>query len=258
MLKATRDLILLGSLAVWACSEWRKVLAQDQFEAPPTVEEPMFNETFVDDTHQFDMPQKEEDASLVELWDQHMQHFLPDLLVTFSLAARTDEYFYEEVETDEPLLVRGGYFVSGDDDSADVDFQVLSPTGVSVWKQSKSEGIFYFHTTMKGSYSFVVSNHRWLTPKTVTFAVGIGNDTTLHGSHLVTVDDGVHLLERQLKDIQSESGYLWIRQKSHMKKVASTKTRLLWFSILQFVVLIGVSFSQIYYIKALLSARRII
>eukprot|EP00439_Symbiodinium_sp_Y106_P050441 s1326_g6.t1 len=104
----------------------------------------------------------------------------------------------------------------------------------------------------------------------VTFAVGKGNETHLQPQHLTTMEelegrgmpalcqDHVKSIEKTLVDIQTESTYLWIRQKSHMKAVENIHTRVLSFCVVEFLILIGVSGFQVYYIKGLLSDRRVL
>lgn len=197
------------------------------------------------------------DASLVEEWDTHMEGFVPELLLTFPLPSRTDEFFYEDVES--PVLLRGGFFASAQDETSDVDFQITDPKGTVVYERSASaEGLFHFIAKKKGTYTFIISNHQWMHQKMVTFAVGKGNDTTLQTEHLDTMEAHVKSIERTLKDIQTESTYLWIRQKSHMKTVESIHQRVFWFCLVEFVILVGVSGFQVYYIKGLLSDRRMI
>lgn len=197
-------------------------------------------------------------SSLVDEWDTHMEGFLPDLLLTFPLPSRTDEYFYEDVTT-EPVLLRGGFFASAEEETSSVDFQITDPTGDIIFsKNDQSEGLFHFIARKRGTYTFIVSNHKWMQSKMVTFAVGMGNDTTLQTEHLNTMDQHVKGIERTLKDIQTESTYLWIRQKSHMKAVESIHQRVFWFCFVEFLILIGVSGFQVYYIKGLLSDRRIL
>jgi len=197
------------------------------------------------------------DKSIVDEWEKHMQNFVPEMLVTFPLAARSDEYFYEDVSA-EPQVIRGGYFVSADEDQSDVDFQITDPSGDIIMKKTQSEGLFHFTTKMAGSYSFIISNHRWLQTKIITFAVGKGNATTLHPEHLTTLEQHLQSIDRSLRDIQSESTYLWIRQRSHMKAVQATNQKVFWLSLVEFVVLIVSSAFQVYYIKSLLSDRRIL
>mmetsp|Transcript_30356 Transcript_30356/g.72399 ORF Transcript_30356/g.72399 Transcript_30356/m.72399 type:complete len:98 (+) Transcript_30356:2-295(+) len=94
--------------------------------------------------------------------------------------------------------------------------------------------------------------------KMVTFAVGKGNETHLQPQHLTTMEDHIKSIEKTLVDIQTESTYLWIRQKSHMKAVENIHTRVLSFCVVEFLILIGVSGFQVYYIKGLLSDRRLL
>merc|ERR1712190_160017 len=112
--------------------------------------------------------------------------------------------------------------------------------------------------SMEGTYTFTVSNHKWMQEKMVTFAVGKGNQSHLQAEHLETVEDHVKSIDKTLVDIQTESTYLWIRQKSHMKAVESIHTRVLAFCAVEFLVLIGISGFQVYYIKGLLSDRRLL
>eukprot|EP00386_Alphamonas_edax_P001499 GDKI01004498.1.p1 GENE.GDKI01004498.1~~GDKI01004498.1.p1 ORF type:complete len:277 (-),score=85.96 GDKI01004498.1:83-913(-) len=197
------------------------------------------------------------EKGLIEEWEKHMQHFVPEMLVTFPLASRSDEYFYKDV-TVVPTLIRGGYFVSADEDQSDVDFQITDPSGEVIFKRSQSEGLFYFQANMTGSYSFIVSNHRWMQTKIVTFAVGQGNDTALQPAHLQSLDENIQKVDKQLKDIQSDSTYLWIRQRSHMRAVQSTNSKTFWFALVEFLCLLAVSAFQVYYIKGLLSDRRLL
>lgn len=50
--------------------------------------------------------------------------------VTFSLGARSDEYFYEAIESDNVFL-RGGFFVGGEEGDGAVDFSITDPDGTS-------------------------------------------------------------------------------------------------------------------------------
>merc|ERR1712196_532552 len=57
---------------------------------------------------------------------------------------------------------------------------------------------------------------------------GKGNETTMQGGHVDAVDSQIQGLSKTLRDIQTESTYLWIRQKSHMKAVESIHYRVFW------------------------------
>merc|ERR1711924_391061 len=89
---------------------------------PEAVEEPTMSSQ-----------QKMERGGLVEEWDKHMEGFTPELLLSFPLAPRTDEYFYEDVTP--PVLIRGGFFASSKEETSSVDFQVTDPAGDSIFEK---------------------------------------------------------------------------------------------------------------------------
>ncbi|KAL8436687.1 hypothetical protein ACSSS7_001512 [Eimeria intestinalis] len=192
-----------------------------------------------------------------------------DPQVTFSLGARSDEYFYEAVESDNVFL-RGGFFVGGEEGDSAVDFSITDPDGDVIYKKSRSEGLFYFTAKKKGTYSFILSNHRfslsllccvgnrWMASKTVTFAIGRGAETALLPKHLNNAQEMAEQLERQLKDIQAESSYLWIRQRSLNDAAQGFLQRLSWLSGIEFLMLIGTAAFHARYIVGLVSDKRIL
>mmetsp|Transcript_90165 Transcript_90165/g.254299 ORF Transcript_90165/g.254299 Transcript_90165/m.254299 type:complete len:281 (+) Transcript_90165:97-939(+) len=199
------------------------------------------------------------DPGLIEEWGKHMEGFVPELLLTFPLPARSDEFFYEDVPEGPPVLIRGGFFASASEETSTVECSITDPKGNVIFeKKDAAEGLFHFLTTSPGTYTFIISNHMWMQEKSVTFALGQGNETHLQPEHLVTMEDHVKAIDRTLVDIQTESTYLWIRQKSHMKTVESIHTRVLAFCVVEFLILVGISGFQVYYIKGLLSDRRIL
>jgi len=202
----------------------------------------------------------EERSDLVDEWDKHMEGYVPELLLTFPLPARTDEFFYEDLPQDSPpVLIRGGFFASASDETSEVAFSITDPKGNTIFdKASEAEGLFHFVAKTPGTYTFIVSNHKWMQEKMVTFTVGKGNQTHLQAGHLATVEDTVKAIDKTLVDIQTESTYLWIRQNAHMKAVESIHTRVLAFTVVEFLILVGISGFQVYYIKNLLSDRRIL
>jgi hypothetical protein len=229
--------------------------AEQDFELPDAGQEvPVAN---AGEAEVMSSQQKLEKGGLVEEWDKHMESFVPELLLTFPLNPRTDEYFYEDVTP--PVLIRGGFFASSKEETSSVDFQVTDPAGDVIFeKTDEAEGLFHFLARKKGTYTFIVSNHKWMQQKMVTFAIGKGNETTLQTEHLDTIDAHMQVIDRTLKDIQTESTYLWIRQKSHMKTVESIHRRVFWFCVVEFLILVGISGFQVYYIKGLLSDRRVL
>lgn len=198
-------------------------------------------------------------TGLIGEWEQFMEGFQPELLLTFPLAPRSDEFFYEDVPEGPPVMIRGGFFASAAEETSSVEFSITDPKGNVVYKkEDEAEGLFHFVASKAGTYTFILSNHKWMQEKMVTFAVGKGNETHLQAEHLETLEDHIKVIDKTLVDVQTESTYLWIRQKSHMKAVESIHTRVLAFCVVEFLILIGISGFQVYYIKGLLSDRRVL
>lgn len=189
-----------------------------------------------------------------------MKNFNPDLLVTVPVAARSDEFFYEDVQTPGTLL-RGAYFVIGSEDEGThtgVDFVVTDPDGAIVYeKRGQVEGVFSHPTKKKGTYTMMIGNHKWMSTKQVTLLVGVGEHHALKSEDLDNVTSGIARVESTLKEIQSEASYMWIKQKSHMKAVAGINSRIYWYYLIEFLILLLVSSVQIYYIRGLVSNRRL-
>mmetsp|Transcript_60262 Transcript_60262/g.111757 ORF Transcript_60262/g.111757 Transcript_60262/m.111757 type:complete len:279 (-) Transcript_60262:125-961(-) len=196
---------------------------------------------------------------LLQDWAEHMKGFDPELLLTFPLAARSTEFFYETVEKASEELIRGGFFSTAEGEDSAVDFVAEDPDGNVIYERSgEAEGIFHFVAEKAGDYTFHVSNNRWLESKSVTFILGKGNSTTLSEEHIQSLDTKIKVVSRALKDIQTESTYLWIREKAHMKTIESIHRRVLGFCVVEFMIIVGVSFLQAMYIKGLLSDRRVL
>lgn len=205
-------------------------------------------------------PEASDDGGgMVDEWEKTMEGFTPELLLTFPLPARYDEFFYEELAKDsEPVLIRGGFFATAGDEESSVDVSVLDPKGKKIYEASQAEGIFHFVASVPGIYVFNIGNRQQLTSQTVTFTVGKGNSTHLQKHHINTVEERVKAIDKRLLDIQTEATYLWIRQKSHMKAIENIHNRVFAFCVLEFLILTGVASFQVYYIKGLLSDKRVL
>merc|ERR1711920_296924 len=167
--------------------------------------------------------------------------------------------FYEDVAEGPPILIRGGFFAAASEETSSVEFSITDPKGNVIFeKEDDAEGLFHFVAKKTGTYTFIVSNHKWMQEKTVTFAIGKGNETHLQTDHIDSMEEQVKAIDKSLVDIQTESTYLWIRQKSHMKTIESIHSRVVSFCGLELVIICAVSAFQVYYIKGLLSNRRIL
>ena len=200
------------------------------------------------------------DDHFMKEWEALMNNFNPDMLVTVPVASRSDEFFYEDV-TNIGTLIRGAFFVIGSEDAetrSGVDFVITDPDGVKIYdKKDQVEGVFSLNAQKKGTYSIMVGNHKWMSTKQVTVLMGVGESKALKKQDLNGVTDGISKVDGLLKEIQTEASYMWIKQKSHMKAVSSMNSQIYWYYLVEFVILLAVASVQIYYVRGLLSNRRL-
>ncbi len=206
------------------------------------------------------MDASEYDDHFMKEWESLMSNFNPDMLVTVPVAARSDEFFYEDVTTI-GTLIRGAFFVIGSENSetkSGVDFVITDPDGVKVYeKADQVEGVFSLNAQKKGTYSIMVGNHKWMTTKQVTVLMGVGESKALKKQDLSGVTEGITRVDGLLREIQTEASYMWIKQKSHMKAVSAMNSQIYWYYLIEFVILLAVASVQIYYVRGLLSNRRL-
>lgn len=98
----------------------------------------------------------------------------------------------------------------------------------------------------------------------VTFAMHVGEpEKALHHDDITSVEANLIDMHRQLSQFQMEQHISDRRQEAHFKSefhaaVASANSKVLWFSLAECLGVVGLSVWQVYYIKQLLSNRRVL
>lgn len=192
-----------------------------------------------------------EDEFVAE-WDEHMDDFQPDMLVTFKLKGHSDEFFYQEVGP-EPTLIRGGYFTALDKDATPLKFDIIDPQGNPIIQRLRPESLFHFVTESPGIYTLALHNPNRYTDSFVTLVVGAGNETSLRSEQLRSVEDNMFAVTRMVQEIVTESTYLWGRQKSHIRAVARSANRVIWLSGLELATIGLTVVIQVFLMKNLVS-----
>ncbi|EER07052.1 Transmembrane emp24 domain-containing protein 3 precursor, putative [Perkinsus marinus ATCC 50983] len=181
------------------------------------------------------------------------------MMMTFTLEGSAVQEFTQDVEVAGQLFrgVLTSNSMWGKPD--EVDFEIRDPEGnVFYEKKDTSECLFFEKTKLPGEYRLLITNMDWRERHQVTLGVMVGGSKTLKTEHITDLQEQVEVLDTILRDTQAESTYLWIRQKNHFERVQSTHSRVLWFFLLDFVVLAVAAWFQVYYVKSLLMDRRFI
>eukprot|EP00736_Rhodelphis_marinus_P010061 Rmarinus@m.27857 len=182
--------------------------------------------------------------------------------LTFDVKAGTEECFFEDVSKQGIKL--GGMFQVAEGGELDIDFQVTDPDGNVVYSAEKEkEGKFAATSTSPGSYSFCFSNKMSkFTAKAVSFYVTVGSqfesEEVAKAEHLSTLESSIANLAEGLTAIQSEQKYMRMRERVHQQSSQQTNMRVLILSVVEALVLVGVSVAQIYYLRRFFEVKRVV
>ena len=206
----------------------------------------------------FDISADDEAVELMKEWDEKMQGFVPEDMVTFEIQARSTEEFYEVIDI-VPSILRGAWFLASEN-TKDIDFKVQDPLKNIVFeKKGKKEVIFQIEAKRQGIYLFTFESLKIIGSQPITFTYNSGNssNTVLKSEHLTPVESNLLNIQKSIKDFQVDNQFAQLRQETHFKTVSSANRNVFWFSLVESLGVIAVTAWQIYYIKKLLDNRRV-
>jgi len=181
---------------------------------------------------------------------------------SFDVGAKSEGCFYEIVEKDQPVgvmfqVIAGGFL--------DIDVRIFGPDNRHIYTGAReTDGRYSFTASSSGTYSFCFSNAMsTVTPKTVDLSVTVGgvSDYEAKGAaasdaEVTPLNAAVNQLSDAITAIASDQKYLKMREEAHRNTNESTNSRVLWWSIFEMVVLVGMSIWQIYYLKRFFEDKR--
>eukprot|EP00695_Tsukubamonas_globosa_P000177 TRINITY_DN1130_c0_g1_i1.p1 TRINITY_DN1130_c0_g1~~TRINITY_DN1130_c0_g1_i1.p1 ORF type:complete len:201 (-),score=50.08 TRINITY_DN1130_c0_g1_i1:66-668(-) len=179
--------------------------------------------------------------------------------LTFKLDAHKEECFYEDIEKPGVKVLLQFQVSSGG--FLDIDVNIYNPDNNVIHSVTReSEGRFTFTSDKKGTYRFCFGNMMsTVTPKTVSFNIVAGDslDPSLAKlENLDPIERSIVRLSEGLNAIQNEQKYLRMRERTHRDTSESTNSRVLWWSIFEAFVLVGMSVLQVFFLKRFFEVKR--
>jgi len=100
---------------------------------------------------------------------------------------------------------------------------------------------------------------RW-TAKVVSFDViilnGQGKGETLTKTALSPMETSVQRISQSLDDADRDQRHLRVREQKHRDTAESTNGRVLWYSVIESMILVAVSAGQVYYLRKFFEVKR--
>lgn len=179
----------------------------------------------------------------------------------FDIEPHKEQCFYHDVRQDTNIGIRFQVLAGG---FLDIDLTISDPERSVIYSGDReTEGKYSFTAHTPGIYSFCFSNKMsTMTIKSVALHVNIGEeDSNVPSSaakreNLTPLENSIITLADGLHNIFEEQEYLTIRERVHRDTMESTNSRVLWFSVLEAAVLIGIATWQIYSIFRVFETKR--
>ena len=186
-------------------------------------------------------------------------------LITVDAGADND-CFHERVPVGTKLslsfeVIEGGFY--------DIDVEIKSPTNVILHREERSSnGKFTIETSENGPYSFCFSNKKSsFNPKVIIFDIDKSNEVNKREpqnvdennkeeSETAKLDSMIGNLILSAISARHDVRYLAARDKVHRKVNESTNKTIVWWSGVEFFLLLSVTLGQVWYLKRFFEIRR--
>ncbi|KAG6668774.1 hypothetical protein CIPAW_01G194900 [Carya illinoinensis] len=142
-------------------------------------------------------------------------------------------------------------------DHPGIDFTVTSPAGNEVKTLKGTSGDkFEFKAPRSGMYKFCFQNP-YSTPETVSFYIHVGHIPNEHDlakdEHLNPINVKIAELREALDSVTAEQKYLKARDARHRNTNESTRKRVVFYTVGEYIMLAVASALQVIYIRQLFS-----
>ncbi|KAB1218110.1 Transmembrane emp24 domain-containing protein p24beta3 [Morella rubra] len=192
------------------------------------------------------------------------------LLVLFSFVGRISslsvtvndvecvyEYVLYEGDTVTGNFVVVDHDIFWNSDHPGIDFTVTSPAGNTVHTLKGTSGDkFDFKAPRSGMYKFCFHNP-YSTPETVSFYIHVGHIPNEHDlakdEHLNPINVKIAELREALESVTAEQKFLKARDARHRRTNESTRKRVVFYTLGEYLLLAAASTLQVIYIRQLFS-----
>jgi len=179
--------------------------------------------------------------------------------MTIQIEPKKSECFFFDASAGQTMqlsffVTRGGLL--------DIDLKVNGPDNQQLYAGLIFESSVQVFTASRAwAYEFCFSNAmaRW-TPKIISFELKVDLESEkkdpLSKSSLDPIEQTINRIRDSLDQIQKDQKYLRIREQKHRDTAESTNSRVLWFSIFESSILLGLTLGQVFYLRKVFDTKR--
>lgn len=143
-----------------------------------------------------------------------------------------------------------------------LNVRVVSPEGSEVYSATgEAHGSFDYYATVEGVYQFCFKNPMGPT-KEVVSKIHVGEPPDLiqlaKTEHLTPIEERIKNLHESMNAVRDLQDQLAAQDELHHKMTRSTRSWLLYFTVLEAIVLVAVSLWQILYLRSFFEVKRVV
>lgn len=192
--------------------------------------------------------------SFVEDWEQMMADYEHESIFTIKLKAGETQIFYEEVtELNKIQPVRGAFIINEESTSLSVLMTVYQEENLIYSSESK-EKIFKFNTAKEGVVAIKLFNMN-SQDILLTFTISPGTESIAKKEHLSFSEKKLDNLLLFLRNFKLEKIIFTTRNEERNKEFRQMSRNFYGLTVIESLVLLGITVLQFYFIKSLFEVK---
>ncbi|KAI9594256.1 emp24/gp25L/p24 family/GOLD-domain-containing protein [Syncephalis fuscata] len=173
--------------------------------------------------------------------------------LTVDVEPNETECFFEDLKIGNTLSIS---YEVGFGGQQKIDFSLMDSTGRVVQVSAQQNAGFYTATADRdGQYTYCFNNHMNDGQlKTVSFYIHEDH----HNKEDEPLQEEIRTLTRNVQEIREHQEYIIQRERAHRNTAESTNDRVKWWSVAETVIVLGVAFFQVNYLKRFFEVKRVV
>ena len=202
-----------------------------------------------DDDAEPDFGEDLSEGAFTKEWRQKMSDYESTYVYMIPVPYKSVQVFYENI-TIVPARVRGA-FILDESLKEKIEFRIKGPKGNTLYLNTTNAALFDLNFTEQGMYEISFNNRYKNGELKPTFTMNPGQNEILKKNDLSHTEEKLDQLISFLKNFGTEDKFKRNVHRRRYKKLKKTNRYSYTFSVIETVVLLGVSMWQFYYMKNL-------
>ena len=190
-----------------------------------------------------------------EKWEEKMSTFVSQYMYIIHVKYKSQEEYYENI-TNTPCIFRGAFILDEAKTQNDVlDFKIIAPNNSVIFEETSAASVFSLNLTDKGLYTILFHNRILNKDVRPILMINSGQNVILEKEKLSETEKKLDSIMSFLKKFEQDTILSRGYKRRGKEELSKTNKYFYVFSIIETIVLIGVSIWQYFYLKHLFEVK---